>query len=71
VWAASLVRGETLVDCPTFTLTYNQTAGVWTGSIPRTCLRRLDAAVKVTESWVDDYTPNVNEVPATRYVAQG
>ena len=71
VWAASLVRGETLVECPTFTLKYNRTAGVWTGSIPRTCLRRLDAAVKVTGSYVDDYSPNVNEVPATRYVAQG
>jgi hypothetical protein len=25
----------------------------------------------VTESYVDDYSPNVNEVPATTYVAQG
>jgi hypothetical protein len=27
--------------------------------------------VKVTESYVDDYSPNINEVPATKYVAQG
>jgi hypothetical protein len=34
-------------------------------------LKRLGAAVKVTESYVDDYSPNINEVPATRYVSQG
>jgi hypothetical protein len=71
VWAANVVRGTSLVDCPRFTLTYNQTGSVWTGTIPRTCLRGLAGPVKVTESYVDDYTPNVNEVPATTYVAQG
>lgn len=71
VWAANVVRGETLVDCPAFTLTYNETEGMWTGAIPRTCLRGLAGSVKVTESYVDDYSPNLNEVPATPYVAQG
>ena len=71
VWAANVVRGTSLVDCPSFTLTYNQTGSVWTGTLPRTCLRGLAGAVKVTESYVDDYSPNVNEVPATAYVAQG
>lgn len=71
VWASSLVRGTKLVDCPTFTLKYNATGGVWSASIPRTCLNGLAAAVKVTESYVDDYSPNVNEVPATKYVSQG
>jgi len=27
--------------------------------------------VKVTDSYVDDYSPNINEVPATKYVKQG
>lgn len=71
VWATSLVRGSNLVDCPKFTLKYDQTAGVWTGTIPRTCLKGLAPDVKETESWVDDYTPNINEVPATKYVTQG
>jgi hypothetical protein len=71
VWAANVVRGTNLVDCPRFTLAYNQTGSVWTGTIPRTCLRGLAGPVKVTESYVDDYSPNVNEVPATTYVAQG
>lgn len=70
-WAASLARGDKLVDCADFRLRYNADKGVWTGSIPRSCLRKLGSAVKVTESWVDDYTPNINEVPATKYVRQG
>lgn len=71
VWAANVVRGMDLVDCPSFTLAYNATEGVWTGAIPRTCLRRLAGSVKVTDSYVDDYSPNLNEVSATPYVAQG
>jgi len=70
-WAASLVRGTALVDCDGFKLTFNDTNTVWTGSIPRSCLKRLAGPVKVTESYVDDYSPNINEVPATNYVAQG
>jgi hypothetical protein len=70
-WAASLTRGDTLVDCAGFTLRYNATKSAWIGTIPRTCLVRLAAAVKVTGSYVDDYSPNINEVPATTYVAQG
>ena len=70
-WGISLVRGDTLVDCGGYTLTYNTDKGFWTGKVPRTCLKRLGAAVKVTESYVDDYSPTINEVPATRYVAQG
>ena len=70
-WAASLVRGEALVDCDGFRLKFNATNSVWTGTIPRTCLAGLAGAVKVTESYVDDYTPNINEVPATKYVAKG
>jgi len=27
--------------------------------------------VKVTDAYVDDYSPNINEVPATKYVKQG
>ena len=65
-WAASLVKGTNLVSCSGFKLRFNEDASVWTGTIPRTCLRKLGA-----ESWVDDYSPNINEVPATRYVKQG
>jgi len=71
VWAASLVRGQKLVKCPKFKLTYSAPKGAWTGTIPRTCLKGLDPAVKVTDSYVDDYSPNINEVPATKYVKQG
>ena len=71
VWAASLVRGQTIVDCSGFTLTYNTERSVWTGKIPRTCLIGLGGDVKVTESFVDDYSPMVNEVPPTGYVNQG
>lgn len=71
VWAKSLVRGTKLIDCPKFTLAYEATGSVWTGSIPRTCLKGLAADVKVTESYVDDYSPNSNQVPATKYVKQG
>ena len=70
-WAASLVRGTTIVDCDGFKLTFNDTNTMWTGSIPRSCLKKLAGPVKVTESYVDDYSPNINEVPATKYVAQG
>ena len=70
-WIASISRGETLVDCDGFKLTFNDTNTVWTGSIPRPCLKKLAGPVKVTESWVDDYSPNINEVPATNYIAQG
>ena len=70
-WAATLVRGSNIVACDRFSLRYNEDGVVWTATIPRTCLKRLGAAVKVTESWVDDYSPAVNEVPATKYVAQG
>lgn len=71
VWAASLSRGSKLVDCPTFTLKYGSAKKRWTGTIPRSCLGRLGAAVKVTDSYVDDYSPMPGEVPATKYVAQG
>ena len=70
-WAANIVRGDTLIDCGGFTLTFNADNEVWTAKIPRSCLARLGAAIKVTQSYVDDYTPNTNEVPATPYVAQG
>jgi len=70
-WASNLVRGQKIVDCPKFKLNYNATGGVWTATIPRTCLKRLAPAVKVTESYVDDYSPSPGEVPATKYVAQG
>jgi hypothetical protein len=70
-WAASLVRGEDLVECGGLRLRYNTDKGVWTATIPRTCLKKLGSAVKVTESYVDDYSPNINEVPATKYVARG
>jgi hypothetical protein len=71
VWAASLVRGQKLVKCPTFTLKYSASAGTWTGTIPRTCLKGLASSVKVTESYVDDYSPTINEVDGTKYVKQG
>lgn len=71
VWASNLVRGQKIVDCPKFRLNYNATGDVWTATIPRTCLKQLAPAVKVTESYVDDYTPSPGEVPATKYVAQG
>jgi hypothetical protein len=70
-WAASLTRGDTLVACDGFTLRYNATKSAWIGTIPRVCLKRLATAVKVTGSYVDDYSPNINEVAATKYVAQG
>lgn len=70
-WVASLSKGDNLVDCDAFSLTFNEDTTVWTGSIARKCLKGLAGPVKVTESWVDDYTPNINEVPATKYVAQG
>jgi hypothetical protein len=71
VWAANVVRGQNLVDCANFSLSYNATGGVWTARIPRTCLKRLAPAVKVTEAYVDDYSPSPGEVPATNYIAQG
>ena len=70
-WAASLVKGQRLIDCGRFTLKFNADTSVWTGTIPRNCLNGLAGAIKVTESYVDDYSPNINEVPATRYVAKG
>ena len=72
VWAASLVRGDrSIIDCEGFSLKYNATSSVWTSTIPRTCLAALGGAVKVTYSYVDDYSPNINEVPGTKYVAKG
>jgi hypothetical protein len=71
VWLISVVRGDAVIDCEGFALTFNDTNTVWTGSIPRSCLKKLGGPVKVTYSYVDDYTPNANEVPATKYVAQG
>jgi hypothetical protein len=71
VWAASLVRGQKLVKCPKFKLTYSAAKGAWTGTIPRTCLKKLGPAVKVTDSYVDDYSPVISEVPATKYVGRG
>jgi hypothetical protein len=71
-WAASLVKGgDRLIDCGGLTLKFNADKSVWTGTIPRSCLNGLGGAIKVTESYVDDYTPNINDVPATRYVAKG
>lgn len=71
VWGVGLSRGTKLVSCGGLRLRYNDDKGVWTGAIPRTCLKRLGSAVKVTESYVQDGTPNINEVPATKYVRQG
>jgi len=70
-WAANIVRGDRLIDCGRFTLRFDADKSVWTATIPRNCLARLGAAIKVTASYVDDYTPNANEVPATPYVAKG
>jgi hypothetical protein len=70
-WAVSLERGANLIDCADLRLRYNTDKGVWTGTIPRDCLRGLGAAVKVTESYVDDYSPTINEVSGTGYVRQG
>lgn len=71
VWAASLERSSTLVECPGFTLKWGAAKGRWTGTIRRSCLSKLGGAVKVTDSYVDDYSPVPGEVPATKYVAQG
>lgn len=71
VWDANVVRGDAIVACPDFTFRYNADKGIWTATIPRTCLNGLASAVKVTESFVDDYSPNPGEVPATQYVSQG
>jgi len=71
VWAANVMRRMSLVDCPGFTFKYDQAGSVWTSTIPRSCLNGLAGSVKVTESFLDDYSPNINEVPATPYVAQG
>lgn len=70
-WAASLSRGTKLVSCDGLRLRYSAKNSVWTGSVPRTCLKQLGSAVKVTESYVQDYSPNINKVPATKYVRQG
>jgi len=70
-WAANLVRGEKIIDCEGFSLKFNATSSLWTNTIPRTCLNGLGGAVKVTDSYVVDSTPNINEVPATKYVAKG
>jgi hypothetical protein len=70
-WVASLVRGGNLLDCEGYTLKFNATSSVWTGTIPRTCLADLGGAVKVTYSYVDDYSPMPGEVMGTPYVAKG
>jgi len=70
-WGASLERGQKLVDCANFGLKYNSTKSVWTGKIPRPCLKKLGGAIKVTESYVDDYSPSPGVVPATKYVRRG
>jgi hypothetical protein len=70
-WAASLERGASLVACADLRLRFNADKSVWTGTIPRNCLRALGGAVKVTGSYVDDYSPTINQVPATGYVRQG
>lgn len=71
VWAANIVKGGAIVECPEFTLRYDADKSIWTSTIPRTCLNGLAGAVKVTESYVDDYSTNPGEVPATQYVSQG
>lgn len=72
-WGAGLTRGkrESTVDCSKFTLKFNATNSVWTGKIPRTCLEKLGGAIKVTQSWVDDFSPEINEVTGTKYVRRG
>jgi hypothetical protein len=70
-WAASLVRGEKLVDCKGFSLDFDKKKDVWTGTIPRSCLKKLGGTIKVTESYIDDYSPAPGEVPATKWVKQG
>ncbi len=73
VWGASLVKGkqQKLVACSSFSLKYDKSAKVWTGKIPRSCLKGLAGAVKVTQSYVDDYSPVGGSVPKTGYIKQG
>jgi len=70
-WAVSLSRGTTLVECDGLKLVYQETGGYWNGVMPRSCLSRLANRIKVTTSWIDDYSPTVNEAGPTRYVARG
>jgi hypothetical protein len=71
VWAASLTRGNKLVDCGGLSLGYNADKGVWTAKVPRGCLKKLADRIKVTESYVDDYSPNPGYAGPTKYVARG
>lgn len=73
VWAASLVKGkqQKLVKCSSFSLKYHKAAKSWTGKIPRSCLKGLAGAVKVTQSYVDDYSAMPGSVPKTGYIKRG
>ncbi len=71
VWGKSLVKGDTIKKCSDFSLKYATAKGLWTAKIPRSCLKGLGGAVKVTESYVDDYTPQGGLVPKTGYIKRG
>ena len=70
-WVPSLVRGDKVLKCKNFTLKFDKQKGVWTGDIPRSCLKNLGGTIKVTESWIDDYSAMPGEAPATKWVKQG
>jgi hypothetical protein len=71
VWIRSLSKGDDLVKCSGYTLTYNKTAGFWLATVPRSCLVGLGPAIKVTDSWVDDYSPMPGEAGPSGWIAQG
>ena len=70
-WAASLSRGKKLVDCGGLKLAWNADKGFWRAVVPRSCLKKLDDRVKVTESYVDDYSPSPGYAGPTKYVGRG
>ena len=70
-WIPSVVRGDKIVDCQGFSLKFDKKKDSWTGTIPRSCLKKLGGTIKVTESYIDDYSPAPGEAPATKWVKQG
>lgn len=71
VWAASLTKGDELIDCSGYTMAYNVDKGFWKAVVPRSCLSDLADQVRVTESWLDDYSAFPGEAGPTKYVARG
>jgi hypothetical protein len=67
-WQISLVRGQSLVDCPGLRLNHNAANTTYTARIPRSCLKGLANTIRAGAAYAQEGARDDNATRPTKYV---